>query len=620
MNGKEWLQAFGSIDPQYIEEADPTVPVPAWATRRRVLRLAARIAACLCLVTVIGMLVLTVPFPVKHQDLSAYKDSPYYALMQSMDHYNGRPQYRNLLDLIWNRYIKARTLGSGPDTTYSGDGSAEPAADASPSDPVLSVPAVRLGSYLYYADGCCLKVYRYGTGSLPLLYSCEAEEFAGYGPGRAQLLPDEQKGQLIMLFSWSDPDGQPGGSRTSLITYDLSDPARPRRTGTAITVSGAVQHARLTDGTVTMVCAYTPAGADYSDPQTFVPGFDSGTGWNILPAEHILFPDEACSDSYSVVVNLNTASSEITSIQAFYASEGQPIVTNDRLLISRLVAGKGGTVDTELLIFSFGDGASLSGTVHLSGELRHLSGSDDPEEPFCAVTQTEQITPFSQAYRYRIRAYQIDPAACLISKEAEYAPFESLNDCHVFRCGNRLFLSFSLNLDYSFVFLDLSTQEIDSGQSSDIFFSSTGEKNEAAHATEPYFTEYYHMLFHDNQFLLTAKDTPEGLLLTAWTPGPDGTMNAEEMLLEGIRWRDRGKIKMDLTVSEIHAACIEACAEEDRSKEFLLLICHDGSSFFLPAQEQLGSMEKPDLIMFTDTEIYLTDAEGQIIVQPLYAP
>ena len=92
MKKEDWFHSFGLVDDKYIDEAHPDRIVKP--QRKRLI--VSVIAACACFALLFSNLWLFVPFNTSPPDVSRYKGSEYYGLIQKLNELTfEKPKYKN---------------------------------------------------------------------------------------------------------------------------------------------------------------------------------------------------------------------------------------------------------------------------------------------------------------------------------------------------------------------------------------------------------------------------------------------------------------------------------------------------------------------------------------------
>jgi len=112
MKKEDWFHSFSLADDKYIEEAHPDRIVKP--QRKRLI--VSVIAACACFALLFSNLWLFVPFNTSPPDVSRYKGSEYYGLIQKLNELTfEKPKYKNNAEKLKDKLenISLGAMGSG---------------------------------------------------------------------------------------------------------------------------------------------------------------------------------------------------------------------------------------------------------------------------------------------------------------------------------------------------------------------------------------------------------------------------------------------------------------------------------------------------------------------------
>ncbi len=486
---KEWLDRLGSIDPAYIEEADPAAPMPAAAgkagkspkmnkkTRRLLIWIpagaTAAVAACLALCLTLSGLWLFTPFDTDPPDVSMYADSEYYAVINTVNRLNYRkPAYEN----NWDKIISSIGFTRNEDVGITGDynftygeeegsfdigdalgsilgggmkGDAAPPTSAPPidstngevvegsADPGYSevtdnqVEGVieadlfkRSSTHIFYLYGGILYVYsiegensrEVATYEVPFYEKSPDYATSVYGVPEMYLSADGRTVTIVYETMQKQKAEEPGKSdRTAnvvgILSLDVSDP-------TAITVKGRVAFtggyvsSRMVGGKLLLVneFVFTGRDADFEDESTYLPAIDRGEGFESIPAEDIILPEDATHTRYTVLTMLDEDTLSLEASKAFFSYTNDIYVTPERVYLARVfreytsvVKDGPGVYDyysdsmTEIRAFDYTAGSFVDlGGVTVRGYIKDQYSLDEHDGILRIVTTTNR----SRVYNY----------------------------------------------------------------------------------------------------------------------------------------------------------------------------------------------------------------------------
>ncbi len=419
MKPNEWLDRLGSIDPQYIEEADPAAHMPVAATaprkrhpinRRRLWPIA--VAACLCVA-----LLLTLPiwlirddqpdhnhgndpqnYPYSSQFPGMLENaSNYDHVFEKMNYYlyggmtNGDVWYDNAEIVlpegsIGNEGDEGVSGGTDfvvGDSSYNtatpgGNGYVE-VTDNQVAGVIEADRIKRTNTHIFYL--------RYTVLNGPILeaYSILGEDSALAGtytfPSDLRWVSDfylSADGRTVTALA--QYAGNAGNPQTAVISLDVSDPANIVEKG-RITVSGTVNTSRMSGGRLLLVINYSANynKLDASKPETFIPQTDTGDGATCIPPSDIWVPesDEMSSSSFTVLLSIHESDLTVTDTKAFLSYNSGLYVTADTIYLNNTCYASG-VCYNQILGVAYKDGTfGYRGQAQVDGRLLNQYSLDE---------------------------------------------------------------------------------------------------------------------------------------------------------------------------------------------------------------------------------------------------
>ena len=360
------LFALGEIDDKYIKEAEPK----PMAQRNRIIAVAVSLALVVAL-----SLYLFIPFRDAVSDLSDYKSSAYYPLIETIDDYylslRNQTSYKNYFEYYTDQ------LGGLFAPMKDAVGGAPPANDMAPSSPennMAGVPDGGTGEYVENTDNQVEGViesdlmkmtdkyifrlgYRIEKGesekyssviTLLRVYSINKEETDVVAEFDIPTFEDESSSgyDLHEMYLSTDADtitilkeyrsAESSQTRLGVIALDVTD-VNNITEHSKVSVDGSLNTSRLVDGRLVLITDYSvmKSRVDYSVPETFVPTVDSGDGREAIDMDDVIYPEEISSTQYTVVTMMDSENLEIFGTKALLNFTSDVYVSKNHLFLSR---------------------------------------------------------------------------------------------------------------------------------------------------------------------------------------------------------------------------------------------------------------------------------------------
>lgn len=400
MKKEKMLRAIGGIDEKYIAEADPNKK----AHRSKNIRLRlGLLAACICCVITAANLWLFVPFNTDPPDISEYRDSEYYSIIERLNAVTYvKPAYKN----NFHKYVSAVGNFFGGMFSYKNDagamdGVAEEIGSAAPQQyrevtdnqvqgVIESDLIKRSDRYIYYMSGATLKIY-----SIEGLDSVLVGQYTIKGTGNYsqyymrdwQIYLSEDCETVTVVASLS--------SKVSLISLDVTDPANVKEKD-RVTVSGAFLSSRMVDGKILLFSRFFARTPDFSKEETFVPQIESEGRKESIPMEDIVYPDVLTANHYTVVCKVDEDTLAVEGSAAFLSYSTEVYVSLDNVYAMRQYSEQvkdAGVITqstmTEISILSYsGEEMEHKGSVQIAGYVKDQYSLDEYEGVLRVVTTT----------------------------------------------------------------------------------------------------------------------------------------------------------------------------------------------------------------------------------------
>ncbi len=422
MNKKDLFDAFGQIDEKYIKEAEPKMKKSDFLPKL------IGIAACLVIVVALS-LYLFLPFNTSMEDLSMYKDSDYFPLIEKISvSLKGEMPYKNNFEYlsasitsIFNS--KDFATGAAPNMGSQLAGS-NPLPDAPPtSDGASGNGSSANGGKVDFTDnqvadieeGDILKltnkyIFRL-TGTHLRVYSIAKEDSEEVGAFEINLMGKIVDRSAEMYLS---DDGNTvtvvnqyvstaGTACVSVIALDVSDVSSIKETH-KFTIDGSYNSSRVVDGKLLLVTEFycSTSKIDYSNPETYVPKIDYGQGEECVKFEDLVFPDNITGISYnirySVVSLIDCESLEMMGAAALLGFTDDIYVSENNVYVMRKYNET--TVNeeenehiteamTDIAVLSYsGESLEKHGVINVKGTVKDKWSADEKDGYLRVVAST----------------------------------------------------------------------------------------------------------------------------------------------------------------------------------------------------------------------------------------
>ena len=362
MNKERMLFALGEIDDKYIKEAEPN----PMKQRNRIITAAVSLALVVAL-----SLYLFIPFRDAVSDLSDYKSSAYYPLIETIDDYylslRNQTSYKNYFeyytDMLGGLFAPMKdAVGGAAPPTNDMAGAPEMMPDGGTGEYVENtdnqVEGVIESDLMKMTDKYIFRLgYRIDKGEsekrssvIPLLrvYSINKEETDVVAEFDIPTFEDESSSgyDLHEMYLSTDADtitilkeyrsAESSQTRLGVIALDVTD-VNNITERSKVSIDGSLNTSRLVDGRLVLITDYSvmKSRVDYSVPETFVPTVDSGDGREAIDMTDVIYPEEISSTQYTVVTMMDSENLEIFGTKALLNFTSDVYVSKNHLFLSR---------------------------------------------------------------------------------------------------------------------------------------------------------------------------------------------------------------------------------------------------------------------------------------------
>jgi len=428
------LEIFGSIDDKYIAGSEEYMNNRkersggnnASKKRRRLIGL---LAAALLLAA--AMLVLFLPvYSVGPADITRFSGSEYYTLIEKINRITGYrgPTYKNNFERLQSAFEKPAPVNDNDENgcaitayfTEKGDLYYGFTEDISG---IVTEPDLMRKSdkYIYYlnrsADTYAMQIFSADgenskqVGSYDLSYLGSRRIFCLY------LSPDFKSATVIVR----DHD------ISTVILLDVSDPANIINKKT-VRVKGEVFDSRLVDGRIILFNTFwIKSKPDFTDESAFLPQIDTGNGFESVPPQNIVIPEEdTTSLYYKVIYILDQNTLELTDSLALLSERDGTLfgiyVSESGIYVCENIYERLGWACEIKRISYRNEKLALKGSLRLKGFIFDRFWLDERDGILRVVTQAHEYDGDDGEYN-GVNFYCIDVRSLEIIGETPRLPF-----------------------------------------------------------------------------------------------------------------------------------------------------------------------------------------------------
>ena len=358
------------------------------ARRKKRIKLTSVLAAGLSLVLALN-LVLFVPYNTAMPDLSAYRGSEYYSLMQQINELTYRPpRYKNNFEAWFGDLFSGKGDDMAEAPGNAGDDSAYSEVTDNQVQGVIEGDRFkRAGDTVFYlqgnTDGYTLRAYSLaGADSEPAgtMHIGERENayYSASYTERAEMYLSEDGDTVTLFTPVSVWNGKTSIVYTEIVGIDVSDPANMRETGRRY-VSGNYVTSRSVEGDFLLISEFAVySNPDFSDEAQYLPQAGELGSMETLPVDDIVCPDVATAARYTIVTRLNE-SAEIEDCLAFFSYTDEVYVSQNNVFVTRGYYNGEETVNGENVSYTVRESRTeISAVSYAGGELTLLGSADIP--------------------------------------------------------------------------------------------------------------------------------------------------------------------------------------------------------------------------------------------------
>lgn len=388
------------------------------AVRAKRITLTSVLAAGMALVLAL-CLFLFIPYNTSLPSLAGYADSPYYVLMQKLNVLTYRaPSYRNNFQRFFgglsfgcagSNYAEDLAPGDGGDTPA--DGNYAEVTDNQESGVIEGDLFKRTNSHIFYLNAqshsrsYTLYAYTIAGKDSALCGSLAVEPgdnrtFRNYADSAEMYLSDDGDTVTVFTSAWNSEQGR---LETAAISLDVSDPANMQETG-RMYVSGQYVTSRKVGDDFLLVSNFTVNNnPDFDEPAQYLPEAGAPGDMQTLPAEDIVWEEDASAARYTVVCRLGEDGLDIGGHYAFLSYAEEVYVSQENIFVTRGYGRQFQDADgvpygserrTRIACLSYAEGdLALRGSADVAGTVLNQYSMDE-EDGILRVVTTESRNVF----------------------------------------------------------------------------------------------------------------------------------------------------------------------------------------------------------------------------------
>lgn len=407
-----WYKSMSLADEKYVSEANPHKKVIPFNKKRVTVSI---LAACACLLLVLGNLWLFMPFETTPPEVTGHDGSEYYGIIQKLNAATwNAPEHNNNFDAIMDDFDEIFLEGIKGGIT-NGDISAENAPgaavpDSAPTDDrgsgyqevtdnqvegITEADRIkRTDKHIYYLDEQTLRVF-----SIAGLESAELGHFEllaspRYYMEKWEFYLSQDCSTAIVITQYLNEGKE---VYVGVIALDVSDPANITEKK-RVEIAGNYLSSRLTDGKLLLISQFVvnTKKMDFNDENTFLPQINSGNGPESIPAKDIVSPETLSSTRYTVIVKLDENTLESHGAMAYLSYSEDVYVSADHVFLTHVFAqmskdDEGNNIRnamTEISCLSYKERLEQKGSVTVRGYVKDQWSMDEYEGILRVVTTT----------------------------------------------------------------------------------------------------------------------------------------------------------------------------------------------------------------------------------------
>ena len=414
MKNKRLLESLSFIDEKYIKEAEPKMKTSTFSTRQILRRV-----ACLALVIALS-LYLFIPFSTKGPDLTAYKGSEYFPIIERIADYRYKPSpYKNNFQYItagvtdlFGSFGKLTGGAPGMDDNAAGapdmgdgNGSYVETTDNQVAGVIEADIVKRTDKYIFRLTDTHLKIYDINKEETTKITELQiphvVKDLKKSGNYTEMYLSEDGNTVIIvaLYFEWNIHNADT--DKVGITALDVSD-IHNIKEKTSVIIDGKYNTSRMVNGKLLLISDYEvkSSNIDYASPETYVPRITRGDISECINIEDIIYPDEIKSTKYSIVATMDASSLEVLSANALLDFSSNVFVSESNVYVTREYSAKtevaedgsyANKVMSDVAVLGYENGVlENKGVFTVEGETKDQYSMDEYEGHLRIVTSTSE--------------------------------------------------------------------------------------------------------------------------------------------------------------------------------------------------------------------------------------
>ena len=434
MKKKNWYRSFSLVDDKYIEESNPNN-----VKKRNCKRgLAILVAACASLAIIAGNLWLFIPFRTTPPDVSKYKNSEYYEVIQNLNVATFTPpRYKNNAQKLWGILKTNLSFGcaKGGDVDLmppamngvtNNAGNYQEVTDNQVAGIIEADRIKRSDTHIYYIDEDVLRVYTINKENT--LEVGNYTLYAGsnnYYLNQWEFYLSSDCKTVTVITQYYEKKNINSNRFVSLVSLDVSDPTNIVKKD-EFKITGDYMSSRTANGSILLLTEFVinKNGLDFDDESTFIPQIDEGEGLYSLPASSILSPEDLNDPRYTIAMKLDESTLDLVGTAAYLSYSEEVYVSENHLFLTHVFAEKtendDGTITrnamTEISCLSYGEEQfEIKGKATVRGYVKDQWSMDEYEgvlRIFTTTNATRLSSPSSNNANVSVSVLQTATGRC----------------------------------------------------------------------------------------------------------------------------------------------------------------------------------------------------------------
>ncbi len=398
------IYAMGNINEKFIEEANGKMKKtangkPIWK----------KVAGFIIIVGLALFLFLPVnPGP---NNLSAYKDSDYYPLMEKLEPYRAEATalpYDNNFELITSfigTIFRGLLLGGmdmlapgdAPENEMMGSGYVETTDNQVTGVIEGDIVKTSTTHIFHLSSNMYLNIYELSGADTKKVAERDVKaSLNARGVSEAEMYLTADGTTVIIVVDYTT---QKNEAKVGVMTFGVATNSYPVLSN-VISIDGDYNTSRLVGDKLLLVSEYyfNPKGVDYNDPSTYVPTVTRDGIDSLLTMDEILAPDGINASRYSIVAAIDVKESKIIGANGLLNFTDSVYVSGNNVYVTRGYTDETKTEDnkiitetkTDIAVLGYIEGNLERQVITVSGSVLNQYSMDEEEGHLRVVTSTNK--------------------------------------------------------------------------------------------------------------------------------------------------------------------------------------------------------------------------------------